>query len=164
MAYIIDGNNFLGYAFPGQHRDPENRRALIRKLLAFVRFSRVRVILVFDGPASDEIAEMTRGENRLRVSYALEGGSADDAIFDLVERQKDRRHLIVVSTDREIRAFAREAGAALVLTCREFEGRLKRTLGERKALKEMEKPASVPSKLEVGLWMSVFGAERKGRR
>jgi len=164
MAYVIDGNNFLGYAFPGQHRDPENRRALVRKLLAFVRFSRVRVVLVFDGPASDEIAEMTRGEARLRVQYAPEGGSADDAIFGLIERQKDRRHLAVVSTDREIRGFAKESGAGLVLTCREFEGRLKRTLGERKAFKEMEKPALNPSKLEVGLWLSVFGGEGKGRR
>jgi predicted RNA-binding protein with PIN domain len=73
MAYIVDGNNFLGFAHPGQHRDPENRMALVRKLLAFRRHSGARVILVFDGRLSDELAALAAGEEKFRVLQPPEG-------------------------------------------------------------------------------------------
>lgn len=61
MATIIDGNNFLGFAFPCQIRDPENRLTLVRKLLAYRHFTRSRIILVFDGRAAEEIFTLKKG-------------------------------------------------------------------------------------------------------
>jgi len=163
MATIIDGNNFLGFAFPGQIRDPENRLTLVRKLLAYCHFTRSRIILVFDGRVAEEIFTLTRGEPKFRVVHPAEDESADSVIVDLIDKQKDRSRLRIVSNDRAIRDYAREAGAES-LACKEFAGELKRTLGERKTLKEMDKPAARPSSLEVGLWMHVFQDEKKGRR
>ena len=59
MAYLIDGNNLLGHLFPGAHRDPDNRLKLVRRLIAFQRFTRSRVILVFDGPPSADVDSRT---------------------------------------------------------------------------------------------------------
>jgi predicted RNA-binding protein with PIN domain len=155
MAFIVDGNNFLGYAYPGQMRDPENRMALARRLLAFAHFTRTRVLLVFDGRVTDDLAELTRGDDKLRLVPPPEGESADAVIIELIDRPKDRRHLTLVSNDRALRDYAREAGAPS-LSCREFDGRLKAALRERKAGREMAKPAARPSSFEVGFWMDVF--------
>jgi predicted RNA-binding protein with PIN domain len=160
MAYIVDGNNFLGFAHPGQHRDPENRMALVRKLLAFRRHSGARVILVFDGRLSDELAALAAGEEKFRVLQPPEGESADDVIRTLIDRQKDRRRLFVVSSDREVRSYAREAGAQ-PLACRDFAMQLKGALKERKSLREMDKPEPRASAMELGLWLELFGERRK---
>lgn len=160
MAYLIDGNNFLGFAFPGQHRDPENRMALVRKLLAFRKFTESRVVLVFDGRVSDDLAALASGEEKFRVIQPPEGASADDVIRDVIDRQKDRRRLFVVSSDREIRSYAREAGAQ-PLTCRDFAVALKGVLKERKLKREMDKPEPRASAMELGLWIDVFGDKRR---
>jgi uncharacterized protein len=160
MAYLIDGNNFLGFAHPGQHRDPEHRMALVRKLLAFQKFTGSRVILVFDGRLSDDVADLGAGERKFRVLQPPEGETADTVIEELIDRQKDRRRLFVVSSDREVRSFAREAGAR-PLTCREFAAELKDVLKERKTLKEMDKPQVRTSALEVGLWLDIFKDKRR---
>jgi predicted RNA-binding protein with PIN domain len=160
MAYLIDGNNFLGFAFPGQHRDPENRMALVRKLLAFRKFTGSRVVLVFDGRVSDDLAALAGGEEKFRVIQPPEDASADDVIRDVIDRQKDRRRLFVVSSDREIRSYAREAGAQ-PLTCRDFAVELKGVLKERKLKREMDKPEPRASAMELGLWIDVFGDKRR---
>lgn len=160
MGYLIDGNNFLGFAFPGQIRDPESRMALVRKLMAFQHFTGARVTLVFDGRLSDDIEELAKGEKRFRVLHPREEESADDVIYALIDRQRDRRRLFVVSSDRQVKAYAREAGAR-PLTCKEFDAELKAVLKERKAVKEMEKPRGFPSSLEVGLWMDIFGEKKR---
>jgi predicted RNA-binding protein with PIN domain len=159
MAYLIDGNNLLGHLFPGGMRDPENRLALVRKLKAFQRFTRTRVTIVFDGRPSREVEALSDGGDRFAVRFPAEGENADGAIMDLIDRRRDRRRLFVVSSDRELRAYAREAGAH-PLPCREFETGLKRVLRERRAAREMDKPDPRSTPLELNLWLNVFG-ERK---
>jgi predicted RNA-binding protein with PIN domain len=155
MGFIVDGNNFLGYASPGGIRDPEGRMSLARRLLAFAHHTRQRVLLVFDGRGSAELSALTRGDDKLRLFEPPEGGSADEVIIELVDRQKDRRHLTLVSNDRALRAYAREAGAQS-LACREFDARLKAALRERKAARELAKPEEKPSPFEVGFWLDMF--------
>lgn len=163
MAYIIDGSNYLGAVFPDMLRDPEGRMSLARRLLAFAHHTRRRVHLVFDGRGSDELAALTRGDGQLRLHIPPDGESADDVIIELVDRQTDRRNLVLVSNDRALRDYARESGASSLL-CREFEARLKAALAERKAGRELAKPEAKPSPFEVGFWMDVFSQGGKTRR
>jgi predicted RNA-binding protein with PIN domain len=160
MAFLIDGNNFLGYAFPGERRDPENRMGLTRRLLAFAHHTRNRVHLVFDGGGSDDLSALTRGDDRLRLHLPREGESADDVIVELIDRSTDRRRLTVVSNDRALRDYARESGAVSLL-CREFDARLKGVLRERKAGREMAKPEAKPSAFEVGFWLDLMEKKRR---
>ncbi len=163
MAFIVDGSNYLGAVFPDRLRDPEGRMSMARRLLAFAHHTRNRIHLVFDGRGSDDLAALTRGDDRLRLHTPPDGESADDVIIELINRQKDRRHLVLVSNDRALRDYAREGGASSLL-CREFEARLKTALRERKAGRELAKPEVKPSPFEVGFWTEVFERGGKKRR
>lgn len=155
MAYLIDGNNLLGTLFPGHHRDPENKRKLVRRLIAFQRSKRARLILVFDGAASADAEAMAASEDRFAIVHPPPGESADTAIREILDGMSDLRKLVVVSSDREIRSFARLQGAADMST-RDFKTELNRTLRAWKNEKEMEKKEAGPTTLEVRLWSQIF--------
>jgi predicted RNA-binding protein with PIN domain len=155
MAYLIDGNNLLGALFPGFHRDPENKLKLIRRLIAFQRTRRVRVILVFDGAAVPDPAGMVLPGERFDIIYPPAGETADAVLHGILESRRDLRHMVVVSSDREVRAFAGRHGAK-VSSSRAFVIELGRALRERRAEREMEKAEKRPSKLDVKLWSQVF--------
>jgi predicted RNA-binding protein with PIN domain len=157
MAYLIDGNNLLGSFSPESVRDPASRTILIRKLQAFQRHTRTRVILVFDGPPPADLA--ARPDGKFSVVFPPEGQSADEAIEELIERQQDRRYLIVVSTDREIRAFARAHGASSI-SADAFGRELKTALRDRREARELEKHDPPASKLEVELWADAFSRKK----
>jgi predicted RNA-binding protein with PIN domain len=155
MAYLIDGNNLLGFLFPGWHRDPENKLKLVRRLIAFHRSKRVRIILVFDGAPVPDPSEMALPDERFTILYPGRGETADAIIGEFLDRAGDKRHLTVVSTDRAIRTAARLAGAR-PLTGKEFAAELNRTLRERRAEREMDKNDPPPTDLETRLWAQVF--------
>lgn len=159
MAYLIDGNNLLGCLFPGWHRDPENKLKLIRRLVAFHRSKRVRIILVFDGAPVPDLDEMALPDERFAILHPERESSADAVIAEILAGAGDKRHLTVVSSDRAIRTAARLAGAR-PQTGKEFAAELNRTLRERRAEREMDKKESPPTALETRLWAQVF-KERK---
>lgn len=153
MAYLIDGNNLLGHLYAGFHRDPAHRSILIGKLGVFQRQTRTRVILVFDGTAPPDFPGP--GKDKFAILFPPPGESADSLIVDYIERHHDRRNLFVVSSDREIRAIARKAGATAV-RCEEFSRELKKTLRESREAREMDKAEERASALEVKLWTEAF--------
>ncbi len=155
MAYLIDGSNLLGFLFPGFFKDPDNKLKLVRRLIAFHRTKRVRVILVFDGAPVPDPGEMALPAERFTILYPERGGSADGIISEFLARPGDQRHLTVVSSDRALRTAARLAGARS-LTAREFAAELNRTLRERRAEREMDKHEAPPTALETRLWAQVF--------
>jgi predicted RNA-binding protein with PIN domain len=157
MAFLIDGNNLLGHLFPGGHRDPALRILLIRRLQAFQRQTRTRVILVFDGPPPDD-APLPAGD-KFTVVFPPEGESADTAIEDYISRPRDRRNLVVVTSDRALRTFARAAGA-VSLPCDAFSRELKKVLRARREARELEKFDDAATKLEVELWAQAFARKR----
>ena len=158
MAYLIDGNNLLGCLYAGGHRDPALRSALVGRLQAFQRHSRTRVILVFDGTAPPDFPDP--GKDKFAVLFPPPGQSADALIVDYIERHRDRRNLFVVSSDREIRAVARQSGATS-LRCEEFRQKMKKALRESREAREMEKIEETATVLEVKLWADAF-ARKKG--
>jgi predicted RNA-binding protein with PIN domain len=154
MAYLIDGNNLLGRLAAHELKDRSGRDGLVVRLLAFQRVTRARIHLVFDGK-SDEDRTVVPVNPKFMILYPAEGQSADDVIKDLVSRQTDRRRFFVVSSDRDIREFARKAGVRSV-TSDDFVRELKTALKERKKQRELEKRPESPSPLEIDLWDEVF--------
>jgi predicted RNA-binding protein with PIN domain len=159
MAYLIDGNNLLGHLFPGAHRDPENRLKLVRRLIAFQRFTRARVILVFDGPPSADVEGMVGDAPRFAILNPGPGGSADEVLEEFIASRRDTRRLFVVSTDRGVRAIARQYGA-VSLAAREFAAELNGVLREHRSIRELDKKEPGPTKLEVRLWSELFGEKK----
>lgn len=114
---------------------------------------------MFDGrPPGDE----TRIEVNLKftILYPEPGGNADLLIKERLRNQADKRHFFVVTTDRELRDFAKAHGVKS-LTCPEFNRELKKALREHRKEKEMEKTFTFPSPLEVTLWKDVFHEKKR---
>ena len=158
MAYLIDANNLLGHLYAGYHRDPAHRSALVGKLRTFQRQTRTRVIVAFDGTAPADFPDP--GKEKFSILFPPPGESADSVIVDYICRRPDRRNLFVVSSDREIRAIAREAGATS-LRCEEFVRILKKELREGRKAREMDKDEKDASALEVALWAEAFARKKK---
>ena len=154
MAYLIDGNNLLGRIAPHELREKGGRDGLVVRLLAFQRVTRARIHLVFDGNPEPTPTDVPVNP-KFTIHFPGAGGSADDVIRDMIERQTDRRRFFVVSSDRAIRDLAKKRGIEAV-TSDAFARELKATIKEGKKMRELEKRTEIPSSLEVRLWDEVF--------
>lgn len=159
MAFVIDGSNLLGQMAPGGHRDAEARARLVAGLLTFQRLSRSRILLVFDGPPDARFEEGRLGE-KFHVLFPPPGEKADGLIQGVLERSRDRRRFQLVTSDRELRTFARSRGLS-VLTAQEFARRLKSTLRQGRKERELAKPNPSLTPLETRIWSDLF---KKGKR
>jgi predicted RNA-binding protein with PIN domain len=155
VAYLIDGNNFIGHSSPAELRDPQSKHRLVSKLQRFQRQKKTRVLVVFDGnPDSDFIDERFR-KKYFSVLFPSFDQNADEVIKEIISKQTDLRRFFVVSSDREIKNFAKEKGAK-PLSCEEFERELKSALKEHRESQAEEKKVAPPSSFEINQWLKIF--------
>ncbi|HYO91821.1 MAG TPA: NYN domain-containing protein, partial [Pyrinomonadaceae bacterium] len=155
MSYLVDGNNVMAQRV-GWHRDKgAARRRLLDELALFARVKRVRVTAVFDG-APEEFFGDGSSYKGVKVFYAERGSNADERIKQLVEASRERRTLIVVTSDRALSDYVRRCGAQ-TLRSGEFRQRL------HEASEKESAPASDDSDTiadgEIKNWMRYFGVE-----
>lgn len=155
MAYLIDGNNFLGYISLGNFKDPREKYTLIGRLWRFQRIKKARVFVVFDGPPDSWLEDERFKKQKFSLVYPSPGEAADSVIKKIVSEQTDLRRFFVVSSDRDLKAFAKAAGAK-TLSCAEFNKELKKILREHRKEREIEKRENNLSSLELNLWLDVF--------
>lgn len=159
MPYLIDGNNLLGFIAPSRFKDLRSKYDLVLKLRIFQRLKRTRVILVFDGyPNLNLPSEYYRGKKFL-ILFPPPDQNADQVIKETILKQTDLRRFFVVSSDREIKNFARIKGAK-ALSCEDFSRQLGKVLKESKKTREEEKDVSSPSPLEVNQWLEIFKGKK----
>ena len=111
MRWLVDGMNVVGSRPDGWWRDRRGAmERLIGELEEFAEASGDEVAVVFDG------RPFPLGENeRVEVGFAPGGrDAADHAIADRVRSDPDPAGLTVVTSDRELEASVRAAGAAVV--------------------------------------------------
>ncbi len=153
MGYLVDGNNVMGQRV-GWHRDkPGARRRLLNELARFARASGVTLGVVFDGAPDDSLPDGS-DYGGVRVLYAARGSDADARIKQLVENSRERRTLKVVTSDRDLAAYVRRCGAAVV-SSGEFRRRLDQLAGDPAPAPPARPDAVRPS--ELGDWMYYFG-------
>lgn len=155
MAYLIDGNNFIGHFSPADLRDPQSKSILVSKLQRFQRQKNTRVLVVFDGAPDLNLIGKNYQRKKFSVIFPSFDQNADDTIKEIISKQTDLRRFYVVSSDREIRDFAKAKGAK-TLSCEEFERELKSALRELKKSQEEEKNVTPPSSLEINQWLKIF--------
>lgn len=159
MPYLIDGNNLLGFIAPSKFKNLRSKYDLVSKLRIFQRLKRTRVILVFDGyPNLNLPSEYYRGKKFL-ILFPPPDQNADQVIKEIILKQTDLRRFFVVSSDREIKNFARVKGAK-ALSCEDFSRQLGKVLKESKKTREEEKNVSSPSPLEVNQWLEIFKGKK----
>ncbi len=111
--YLIDGNNVIGQRV-GWHRDKEGaRRRLISELAVFARIRKVRVGVVFDGAPDPRFPDGSSYRS-VRIFYARPGGDADARIIEMVESERNRRNMKVVTSDGQLAARVRVCGVRVI--------------------------------------------------
>jgi predicted RNA-binding protein with PIN domain len=155
MAYLIDGSNLIGHLPYLELFDPRSKHRLVARLSIFQRAKRTKIFLVFDGYPDPELGGQKIDTKKFVILYPDQGQTGDTLIKEWIEKQTDLRHLYVVSSDREIKTFARMKGAR-VLTCEEFDKQLKKSLKKFRAEKDAKKSQKRLTPLEIDHWLEIF--------
>jgi len=112
MPYLIDGHNLipkLGLSL----RNVDDEMALIARLQTFCRVTRKSADVYFDGAPPGQVG--TRKMGQVTAHFVRSGKTADDAIRDrLNSLRRAARNWTVVTSDRQVQANARHAGAAIL--------------------------------------------------
>jgi predicted RNA-binding protein with PIN domain len=152
MAYLIDGNNVMGQRV-GWHRDRVRaRRELLEELARFAARKKARVAVVFDGAPDEHFADGSSYKG-VRVYYAARGSDADERIKTLVEESRERRTLLVVTSDRALAEYVRRCGAQVV-RAGEFRRRMEAAEAEGASRADEDAP---PIEESTERWMRYFG-------
>lgn len=154
MPYLIDGHNLipkLGLRLDSMDDEME----LVAILQEFCRLGRRQAEVYFDGAPAPQAG--TRKLGRVTAHFVLLGTTADDAIRRRLKRMgKSARNWSVVSSDRQVQADARAAGAdvipsdAFARQLKEAHQAAPKATGDRQ-----------PSRKEVEEWLKLFTEGRK---
>lgn len=117
VSYFIDGNNVIG-KFPSVKILEKKDKQLPREKLSFLieRYfinKKVKVKLFFDG-----FQNLPIKVSKIQVLYS-NNKTADELIKNEIEKNKTRGNITVVSSDNNIKEFAKVCGCK-ILTSEEF--------------------------------------------
>ncbi|HVF50485.1 MAG TPA: NYN domain-containing protein [Pyrinomonadaceae bacterium] len=160
MSYLVDGNNVMAQRV-GWHRDKAGaRRGLMGELSRYARAARVTLSVVFDG-APDEHFPDGSFYMGVQVFYAERGSNADERIKAMVDASRERRTLIVVTSDRALAAYVRRSGAQVV-RAGDFRRRLEDETREPDSARSAQEPRDSPANsADLNDWMRYFGEEEE---
>jgi predicted RNA-binding protein with PIN domain len=150
--YLIDGNNVIGQRV-GWHRDkPGSRRQFLSDLVRFVHLKKVRIAVVFDGApdAAFPDGSIHRG---VKIFYSRKGSDADSRIVEMVENERNRRNLIVVTSDARLAARVRVCGVEVMRS-----GQFRRMLDET-ADPSIDEDESEIRDENLDEWLRYFGVD-----
>lgn len=165
---IVDGHNLIP-KIPGLSlAEMDDETALIERLQVFARARRVKVTVFFDGAPPGHDGLQTYGA--VSAIFVRQGRTADDAIRNYLTMMKQAaRGARVVSSDRMVKANARERGAGVVTSdvfARELEAVIAaQGLPPARAAARQEPPQPEPSPKdqkavsELEEWYSLFGID-----
>jgi predicted RNA-binding protein with PIN domain len=155
MPYIIDGNNLVGSAPDIPSGDPEARTKILYLVEKFQEDKKNNIIVVFDGEPRTGVRREELS-TRFSVLYPQYGNTADDEIREILDGFTNCKDVVVVSSDRALKALAREKGARTINSI-EFYYELKRFSHIRGKKEASQKRIDAEiSDREVDLWMKIF--------
>ena len=155
MPYIIDGDNVIGSSPDISLEDPKARPKLIYIIRKFQENKKNNVTIVFDGMPENGVQREEIGE-KFCVLYPHPGSSADDEIKRILNGFNYFKDVIVVTSDRELRNFAKKKGAKIINSI-EFYFQLKRISRIHGKKEETKKRIDTQlSDIEVEQWMKIF--------
>jgi predicted RNA-binding protein with PIN domain len=155
MPYIIDGNNLIGSAPDFSLGDPEARGKMVAIIKKFQESKNARITVVFDGePQGSE--RLNPINAKMSVVYPRYGLSADDEIKKILEGYRHVKETVLVSTDRELKAFAKELGARTVNSIEFYYLLKKNSLSHGKREETLKRVNARVSPVEVEQWLKIF--------
>ena len=153
-VYIIDGNNVIGGRV-GWHRDkPGSRRRLLHELALLARAKKLRLNVVFDGAPDPQLPDGSSYRG-VRIFYSRPGSDADSRVVEMVEAERNKKSLVVVTSDRKLTSRVRSCGARVMRS-----GEFRRTLDETvETAPDQEPDAPNIKDDEMNEWLRYFGVE-----
>ena len=152
--YVIDGNNVIGGRV-GWHRDkPGSRRLLLHDLARLARVKKLRLNVVFDGAPDPQFPDGSSYRG-VRIFYARLGSDADSRVVEMVEAERNKKSLVVVTSDRKLTSRVRASGAR-VMRSGEFR-RILDEIAENATEQEADTPKIKDD--EMSEWLRYFGVE-----
>lgn len=113
LQYVIDGYNIINHPLfssaPRTSHGPQTSLVLFIQGKRLTGSSKNKLDVVFDGYPPRQWGEEVAGDN-LRIIFSRKT-SADEKIKMIVEESANRRNIIVVSDDKEVRFMAKSQGA-----------------------------------------------------
>ncbi|HKX33574.1 MAG TPA: NYN domain-containing protein [Blastocatellia bacterium] len=150
--YLIDGNNVIGQRV-GWHRDkPGSRRQFLSDLARFAQVKRARLTVVFDGAPESYFPDGSSYRG-VKIFYARQGADADARIVEMVERERNRKNLVVVTSDRQLSARVQVCGVRVMRS-----GAFRRMLDESAEMPTDPNPPGIEDE-ELGQWLRYFGVD-----
>lgn len=159
MSYLIDGNNLMGQTPDIDLTAFDARWQLLRRLAAFRHqpgHRPRRITVVFDGAPEPNFPHGSSFQG-VRILYPPPNSNADALIKQIVDQQKDKRALTVVTSDRSLYNEVRACGVQ-ALTCERFNHLLQATL---ESAGVQEKSDVQLDTSEINEWMRYFGVEEE---
>ncbi len=152
--YLVDGNNVMGQRV-GWHQDKvAARRQLLAQMAQLAQVKRMRLAVVFDGAPEAHFPDGSSYRG-VKIFYARVGSDADSRIIEIVERERNRKGLVVVTSDSRLAARVRVCGVRVMRA-----GEFRRWLDE---LPEDESQSHEPviNDEEINQWLRYFGVEEE---
>lgn len=146
LEYFIDGNNIIGSVEKLkslQKKDKQlSREKLVNMIENFFINKNVNVQLFFDG-----YENLKLNSAKIKIHYS-QNKTADELIKTSISNYKNRKKIIVVSTDRGITNFAKVCSCTII-SASEFEKMISKskTNNEEVIIKNMESKADEFKKL-----------------
>lgn len=134
------------------------RKDLLEEAARFAQTKKVKLTVVFDGAEEDFFPDGARFKG-VTIFYARPNSDADTRIKNLVENSRDRRTLIVVTSDRALADYCRRLGARVVST-KDFRQKI---IEAREINLEIARLNGVKSD-ELAEWMRYFGVDETDER
>jgi uncharacterized protein len=163
LNYLIDGHNLISQ-IPGLDlRMPDDEQQLVELLILFCQHSRHKVEVYFDKAPFGQAVVTNHG--RVQAHFVSQRSTADDAIRKkLKSLARSAKTWVLVSSDRNVQAAAREAHAQ-VLSSEEFSSMLQtrtsNTSMQPGHLNSSLTPEGPLSEAEVKEWEAIFKAKPK---
>lgn len=153
--YIIDGNNVIGGRV-GWHRDKSgSRRRLLHDLARLSRAKKLRLNVVFDGAPDPQFPDGSSYRG-VRIFYSRRGSDADSRIIEMVEAERNKKSLVIVTSDGKLTSRVRACGARVMRS-----GAFRVALDEAVENALDQEPCAAPGIKddEMNEWLRYFGVE-----
>jgi predicted RNA-binding protein with PIN domain len=155
VPYLVDGHNLipkLGLSL----RSVDDELELVQRLQTFCRLQRRQIEVFFDGAPPGQ--DGSRAFGSVTAHFVRAGTTADSAIRARLKKLgRAARNWTVVTSDREVQAAARAAGAAVVSS----EGFARQVIEVLRAGPPSDSGEQGMSKSELDEWLTLF--RDKGR-
>ena len=108
MPYLIDGHNLIASLPDIDLADPDDEAKLVQKLRGFVARQRNKCTVIFDGGLPGGFSAMSNASVKV-IFAASQHSNADSLLKRRISKIPDTRNWTLVSSDNELRDFARRA-------------------------------------------------------